>query len=217
MYNNYTNDLINSMPYTATHEGTAYYTDRFVAFREPGVTLWSVHPGKHKEIGKQMAAMFSGEAYGGYTLASKQPTQEYLKGKSRFFFGMGQQLVNARYLRIAFKVFGKGARFYTTGRSPYDPILVRSDNHDLEMLILPIRYDKNDPKTYSETEQKRFHVLTWDYDSGEDDKGDFHTKTRAVQEMRLFVESCGHDGAAVIDRNTKQAVAVYGNYPRFQY
>lgn len=151
MYNNFTNVLIGSMPYAASHEGAAYYTDRFVAFREPGVVLWSVHPGKYREIGKQMASMFSGEAYGGYTLASKQPTKEYLKGKSRFFFGMGQQLVNARYIRMAFKMFGTSARFYTPVRSPYDPILVRSGRHDLEMLIMPIRYDKNDPKTYSET------------------------------------------------------------------
>lgn len=64
-------------------------------------------------------------------------------------------------------------------------------------------------------QQGRYYILTWDFGSGEDDKGDFSTKARALQDMRQRVKSCGHDGAAVIDRQTHQAVAVYGFYPRF--
>lgn len=61
----------------------------------------------------------------------------------------------------------------------------------------------------------RYHVITWNHDSGEDDKGDFSTKARALQDMRQRVRMCGNDGAAVIDRCTRQLVAVYGDFPRF--
>lgn len=61
----------------------------------------------------------------------------------------------------------------------------------------------------------RYHVLTWCYSSGEDSKGDFSTKTRALQDMRQRVKMDGYDGAAVIDRCTRQVVAVYGDFPRF--
>lgn len=66
-------------------------------------------------------------------------------------------------------------------------------------------------------QQGRYHVITWDYDSGEDSKGDFSTKARALQDMRQRVNACGHDGAAVFDRHTHQAIAVCGNYPRFAF
>ena len=61
----------------------------------------------------------------------------------------------------------------------------------------------------------RYHVLTWCYSSGEDSKGDFSTKTRALQDMRKRVKMDGYDGAAVVDRCTRQIVAVYGDFPRF--
>lgn len=66
-------------------------------------------------------------------------------------------------------------------------------------------------------QQGRYHVLTWAWDSGEDGKGDFSTKAKALQDMRQRVKTCGYDGAAVIDRHTRKIVAVYGDYPRFQY
>lgn len=66
-------------------------------------------------------------------------------------------------------------------------------------------------------QQRRYHVLTWAWDSGEDDKGDFSNKAKALQDMRQRVKNCGYDGAAVIDRYTRQAVSVYGDYPRFLY
>lgn len=62
---------------------------------------------------------------------------------------------------------------------------------------------------------KRYHVITWSYDSGEDSKGDFTAKAKALQDMRQRVNSGSHDGAAVFDRSTRQPVAVYGDYPRF--
>lgn len=61
----------------------------------------------------------------------------------------------------------------------------------------------------------RYHVLTWCYSSGEDSKGDFSTKARALQDMRQRVKMDGYDGAAVVDRCTRQIVAVYGDFPRF--
>ena len=61
----------------------------------------------------------------------------------------------------------------------------------------------------------RYHVITWSYDSGEDSKGDFSTKARAVQDMRQRVKADGYDGAAVFDRATHQPIAVYGDFPRF--
>ena len=61
----------------------------------------------------------------------------------------------------------------------------------------------------------RYHVLTWCYSSGEDSKGDFSTKKRALQDMRQRVKMDGYDGAAVLDRYTGQAVGVCGDYPRF--
>ena len=61
----------------------------------------------------------------------------------------------------------------------------------------------------------RYHVLTWCYASGEDSKGDFSTKKRALQDMRQRVKMDGYDGAAVLDRYTGQVVGVYGDYPRF--
>lgn len=64
-------------------------------------------------------------------------------------------------------------------------------------------------------QQGRYHVITWDHDNGEDDKGDFSTKAKALQDMRLRVKVCGHDGAVVFDRYTQSVVAVYGDYPRF--
>ena len=48
----------------------------------------------------------------------------------------------------------------------------------------------------------RYHVITWSYDSGEDSKGDFSTKARALQDMRQRVNADGYDGAAVFDRST---------------
>ena len=61
----------------------------------------------------------------------------------------------------------------------------------------------------------RYHVITWSYDSGEDSKGDFSTKARALQDMRQRVNADGYDGAAVFDRATNQAIAVFGDFPRF--
>ncbi len=61
----------------------------------------------------------------------------------------------------------------------------------------------------------RYHVLTWCYSSGEDSKGDFSTKSGALHDMRLRVKMDGYDGAAVVDRCTRQIVAVYGDFPRF--
>lgn len=61
----------------------------------------------------------------------------------------------------------------------------------------------------------RYHVITWDYNSGEDSKGDFSTKARALQDMRQRVKLEGYDGAVVFDRATRQVVAVCGDYPRF--
>lgn len=61
----------------------------------------------------------------------------------------------------------------------------------------------------------KYRVLTWSHDSGEDAKGEFSTKARALQDMRQRVLADGYNGAAVIDIATRQAVAVYGEYPRF--
>ena len=61
----------------------------------------------------------------------------------------------------------------------------------------------------------RYHVITWSYDSGEDSKGDFSTKARALQDMRQRVNADGYDGAAVFDRSTRQPIAVFGVFPRF--
>lgn len=61
----------------------------------------------------------------------------------------------------------------------------------------------------------RYHVLTWCYSSGEDSKGDFSTKARALQDMRQRVKMDGYDGAVVVDRQSRQVVAVYGDFPRF--
>ena len=61
----------------------------------------------------------------------------------------------------------------------------------------------------------RYHVITWSHDSGEDSKGDFSTKARALQDMRHRVNADGYDGAAVFDRATRQPIAIYGEYPRF--
>lgn len=61
----------------------------------------------------------------------------------------------------------------------------------------------------------RYHVITWSYDSGEDSKGDFSTKARALQDMRQRVNADGYDGAAVFDRSTHQPIAVFGDFPRF--
>lgn len=61
----------------------------------------------------------------------------------------------------------------------------------------------------------KYRVLTWSYESGEDSKGEFSTKQRALQDMRQRVKACGYDGAAVIDMSRRQVVAVCGDYPRF--
>ena len=61
----------------------------------------------------------------------------------------------------------------------------------------------------------RYHVITWSHDSGEDSKGDFSTKTRALRDMRQRVNADGCDGAVVFDRASHQPIAVYGDYPRF--
>ena len=61
----------------------------------------------------------------------------------------------------------------------------------------------------------KYRVLTWSYDSGEDSKGEFSTKARALQDMRQRVKVCGFDGACVFNMQTRQLVAVYGDYPRF--
>lgn len=61
----------------------------------------------------------------------------------------------------------------------------------------------------------KYRILTWSHESGEDAKGEFSTKARALKDMRQRVKLCGYDGAAVIDIATRQAIAVYGDYPRF--
>ena len=61
----------------------------------------------------------------------------------------------------------------------------------------------------------KYRVLTWSYESGEDSKGEFSAKTRALQDMRQRVKVCGYDGAVVIDLSCKQVVATFGDYPRF--
>lgn len=61
----------------------------------------------------------------------------------------------------------------------------------------------------------RYHVITWSYDSGEDSKGDFSTKARALQDMRQRVNADGYDGAEVFDRANNQTIAVFGDFPRF--
>lgn len=69
--------------------------------------------------------------------------------------------------------------------------------------------------TTMNNQTKRYHVITWSHDSGEDSKGDFSAKARALQDMRQRVNADGYDGAAVFDRTTHQPVAVYGDCPRF--
>lgn len=69
--------------------------------------------------------------------------------------------------------------------------------------------------TAMKNQTNRYHVITWSHDSGEDSKGDFSTKTRALQDMRQRVEADGYDGAVVFDRASHQPIAVYGDYPRF--
>lgn len=61
----------------------------------------------------------------------------------------------------------------------------------------------------------KYRVLTWSYETGEDSKGEFSTKARALQDMRQRVKACGYDGACVFDMQTRQLVAVCGDYPRF--
>lgn len=64
-------------------------------------------------------------------------------------------------------------------------------------------------------QNKRYYVITWSYDCGEDSKGDFSIKACALQDMRQRVNVDGYDGAVVFDRARHQPIAVFGDYPRF--
>lgn len=151
MFSKTVRDIIDSMPYSGNYDGYAYYGDGFIAFRTPDATVLSVKKTERIIANSFVADMFD-DTQNRYkhTMAVNQPTPEYIKGKSKFFFGTNEQLVNARFIRMAWKVLGRTATFYTPKSSIYNPVIARSDRNNWEMLIMPIKYDKNDSKTYAE-------------------------------------------------------------------
>ena len=74
-----------------------------------------------------------------YTLSDIQPTPETLKGMKYFYFGKGQQTLNARLIRKVRKIMGVTTRFYP-GKGRLSPVYARNDQH-LEAIIMPLRME----------------------------------------------------------------------------
>ena len=74
-----------------------------------------------------------------YTLSEIQPTPETLKGMKYFYFGKGQQTLNARLIRKVRKIMGATTRFYP-GKGRLSPVYARNDQH-LEAIIMPLRME----------------------------------------------------------------------------
>ena len=106
-------NVLHKLPIKINHNGFVYFSDGFIAFR---------HAENEKVFGRLQKDEMKGKVFVSYfddyrntyqyTIADKQPTIDYIKGKKRFHFGDGKQLLNATFVRKAFAVLGKSARFY---------------------------------------------------------------------------------------------------------
>lgn len=74
-----------------------------------------------------------------YTLSEIQPTPETLKGMKYFYFGKGQQTLDARLIRKVRKIMGASTRFYP-GKGRLSPVYARNDQR-MEAIIMPLRME----------------------------------------------------------------------------
>lgn len=143
--------VLNSLTHHFVDEnGYHYFTNGFTIYRTHGNVPELDHPGfAPKECPETFLKVFHDpkNEYK-YQLADRQPKEADIKGKKKFLFGIGQQLVNATYVRNVWKVLGTKTRFYLSCKPIY-PVYVESPN-GWEAVILPIRYDPRKPETYKE-------------------------------------------------------------------
>lgn len=74
-----------------------------------------------------------------YTLSEIQPVPETLKGMKYFYFGKGQQTLDARLIRKVRKIMGASTRFYP-GKGSLSPVYARNDQR-MEAIIMPLRME----------------------------------------------------------------------------
>ena len=74
-----------------------------------------------------------------YTLSEIQPTPETLKGMKYFYFGKGQQTLDAKLIRKVRKIMGASTRFYP-GKGRLSPVYARNDQR-MEAIIMPLRME----------------------------------------------------------------------------
>ena len=72
-----------------------------------------------------------------YTLSDIQPTPETLKGMKYFYFGKGQQTLDARLIRKVRKIMGTSCLFYP-GKGWLSPVYARN-GQGMEAIIMPLR------------------------------------------------------------------------------
>lgn len=74
-----------------------------------------------------------------YTISEIQPAPETLKGMKYFYFGKGQQTIDARLIRKVRKIMGASTRFYP-GKGLLSPVYARNDQR-MEAIIMPLRME----------------------------------------------------------------------------
>ena len=74
-----------------------------------------------------------------YTLSEIQPTPETIKGMKYFYFGKGQQILDAKLVRKVRKIMGATTRFYP-GKGRLSPVYARNDQR-MEAIIMPLRME----------------------------------------------------------------------------
>ena len=74
-----------------------------------------------------------------YTLSEIQPAPETLKGMKYFYFGKGQQTLDAKLIRKVRKIMGASTRFYP-GKGRLSPVYARNDQR-MEAIIMPLRME----------------------------------------------------------------------------
>lgn len=141
--------------YWFVSDGYTYFSSKFFVYRYHGELEDVANRAYPNTLTTRFVSMkdfiqglFDVKSSYNYTLSPVQPNTENLKGKKRFHFGKGCQLVNAPYLREIRSVLGSKATFYL-GESIVSPVFAAQDVADPEgtwsAVILPTRYDPNEP------------------------------------------------------------------------
>ena len=130
---------LDSLCYTFTRDGYTYYLNANMTYairvRDDD------SPEKCANIAPSYLASFFDDPDRRYlyTLSDIQPTPETLKGMKYFYFGKGQQTLDARLIRKVRKIMGATTRFYP-GKGRLSPVYARNDQR-LEAIIMPLRME----------------------------------------------------------------------------